>query len=552
MADHDPPVDVAALPQAVAEPPRRSRVSLVWLVPLVALAIAGWLAWHTLSQRGPTVTILFADAEGIEAGKTRVRYKSVDVGTVTAVELTPDRKLVRVLAELRPDTEDWLVEDSRFWVVRPRVGAAGVSGLGTLLSGAYIGMEVGKSDDDAREFRGLDVPPIVTEGLPGRQFVLRADVLGSLERGTPVFFRRIPVGQVIAYRLIPGGGGVEVQIFVDAPYDQYVTQNARFWHASGIDIELSASGVNVRTESLASIIGGGIAFQAPPGDALAPPAEAGAAFRLFQNRTEAIAPDPGRIDRYVVYFSESVRGLAPGAPVEFRGIPLGVVRDIAVEFDFESQRFRIPVAIDLYPDKLASRAIPGVKQQQIGRREALDALIAKGFRAQLRTGNLVTGQLYVALDLFPNAPKAGIDWSAEPAILPSMPGALTEAQESIGGILRKIEKVPFDRIGADVEKALASLDATLKRVEQLAANVDRDLAPEMRATLVQAQQTLAAAERTVTAAQGTVGADGALATELRDAIRELTRTMQSLRALTDYLERHPEALIRGKRPEGTP
>jgi paraquat-inducible protein B len=552
MAEREPSVDVSALPQAVAEPPRRSRVSLVWLVPLLALAIAGWLAWHTLSQRGPTVTILFQDAEGIEAGKTRVRYKSVDVGTVKAVELTPDRKLVRVVAELRPDAGDWLVQDSRFWVVRPRVGAAGVSGLGTLFSGAYIGMEVGKSGEEAREFRGLDVPPIVTEGLPGRQFVLRADVLGSLERGTPVFFRRIPVGQVIAYRLVPGGGGVDVQIFVDAPYDQYVTQNARFWHASGIDIELSAGGVNVRTESLASIIGGGIAFQAPPDEGLAPPAEAGAAFRLFATRAEAIAPDPGRVDRYVLYFSESVRGLAPGAPVEFRGISLGVVRDIAVEFDFDSQRFRIPVAIDLYPEKLASRAIPGVKQQQIGRREALDALIAKGFRGQLRTGNLITGQLYVALDLFPNAPKAGIDWSGDPPILPTMPGALTEAQESIGAILRKVEKVPFDRIGADVEKALASLDATLKRVEQLAANVDRDLTPEMRATLAQAQQTLAAAERTMTAAQGTVGADGALATELRDAIRELTRTMQSVRTLTDYLERNPEALIRGKRREGTP
>jgi paraquat-inducible protein B len=457
-----------------------------------------------------------------------------------------------VEAELKPEADDWLVKDTRFWVVRPRIGAAGVSGLDTLLSGVYIGMEVGKSAEDAREFTALETPPVVTQGLPGRQFVLRAEVLGSLDRGTPVFFRRIPVGQVTAYRLIPGGGGVEVQIFVNAPYDQYVTGNSRFWQASGIDVDLSASGVNIRTESLASILAGGVAFQAPPNEPIAPPAEAGAAFRLFDTRAEAIAQDPGRIDRYMLFFTESVRGLTVGAPVEFRGIPIGVVRDIAVEFDFDSQRFRVAVPIDVYPEKLAARATTKVKQQQVGRQEGLDRLVAKGFRAQLRTGNLLTGQLYVALDIYPGVQAARIDWTADPPVLPTIPGALTEAQDSVATILRKVEKIPFDRIGADVEKAIASLDATLKRVEQVAANIDRDVTPELRATLDQAKQTLASAERTMTAAQGTVGADSAIATDLREALRELTRTLQSVRALTDYLERHPEALIRGKPPEGTP
>jgi paraquat-inducible protein B len=552
VAEREPPVDVGSLPQAVAEPPRRSRVSIVWLVPLVALVIGAWLAWHSLSQRGPTVVILFQDSEGIEAGKTRIKYKSVDVGTVTAVELTADRKLVRVVAQMRPDTADWLVEDTRFWVVRPRVGAAGVSGLGTLFSGAYIGMDVGKSTEVTREYRALEVPPIVTEGVPGRQFVLRTDVLGSLDRGTPVYFRRIPVGQVVAYDLIAGGGGVEVKIFVEAPYDQYVTRNSRFWHASGVDVTLSAQGVNVRTESLASIVAGGIAFQSPPDEPIAPPAERNASFKLFETRTEAIAPDPGRADRYIAYFSESVRGLVVGAPVEFRGIPLGVVRDIAVEFDFKSERFRIPVVIDLYPERLVARQTSGVTQQKAGQREALDALVAKGFRAQLRTGNIVTGQMFVALDLFPGAPKARMDWTSEPPALPTMQGALTEAQDSVATILRKVEKIPFDRIGADVEKAIATLDATLKRIDQTVANADRELTPELRATIEQGRQTLAAAERAATAAQGVVSPDGAVAVELRDAVRELNRTLQSLRSLADYLERHPEALIRGKRQEEKP
>lgn len=274
-------------------------------------------------------------------------------------------------------------------------------------------------------------------------------------------------------------------------------------------IELSAGGVNVSTESLASIIGGGVTFQSPPDDQVAPPAEARAAFRLFDRRADAIAPDPGPANRYMLYFSDSVRGLEVGAPVEFRGIPLGKVRSIAVEFDFESRRFRIPVAVDIYPERLYARALPGVKQQRLGRRERLDALVAAGFRAQLRTGNLISGQLYVALELFPDAPKASVDWSAEPPALPNIPGTLSGAQESVATVLRKLEKVPFDRIGADVEKTLASLATTLKRVEQLAATVDRDVTPELRATLDQAKRTMAAAKRTVSAGEGTVGAGGA-------------------------------------------
>ena len=553
MAEDKRPPDLAAVPAAVAQPPRRSRFSIVWLVPIVALVIGAWLAWHALAQRGPTVTILFLDSEGIEAGKTKVKYKNVDVGTVTAVQLTHDRKLVRVTAQLQPETADWLVKDTRFWVVRPRVGAGGVSGLGTLFSGAYIGMDVGKSVQDEREFTGLTIPPVLTDGVAGRSFVLRTDVLGSLDRGTLVYYRRIPVGQVIGYQLTAGGAGVEVQIFVEAPYDRFVTRNARFWHASGIDVDLSASGLNIRTESLASIIAGGIAFQSAPDEAPADPAEAGAVFKLFETRTEAIAPPTGQIERYVVYFSESVRGLVPGAPVEFRGIPFGQVRRVGAEYDFEHKRFRMRADIELYPDRIASssRVVADRRVLSTDHRAAFDVLIAQGLRAQLRTGNLITGSLYVTFDFFPTARKAAIDWASTPPTIPTVPAALTELQESLAGVLKKIDQIPFDRIAADVDSALKQLDSTLKRIEDVANNVDRDVTPELRATLAQAREAMAAAEKAATAAQGTVSGDGALAVELRESIRELTRTMQSVRSLTEYLERHPEALLRGKRPEET-
>ncbi|MBS1138079.1 MAG: hypothetical protein H6R11_2033 [Proteobacteria bacterium] len=246
--------ELPEIPAAVAVPRRRWSPSLVWLIPIVAAVIGGWLAVKGILERGPTVTIGFNTAEGLEAGKTRIKYKDVDIGLVKSIALAEDRKGVVVTAELTKQAEDFLVEDTRFWVVRPRVAGGSVSGIGTLFSGAYIGFDAGKSAVPRREFTGLETPPVVTAGLPGRHFILTSEDLGFLDIGAPIYFRRIPVGQVVAFELDKDGAGVTFKIFINAPYDRYVTGNTRFWQASGVDVTLDAGGFRVNTESLASIL----------------------------------------------------------------------------------------------------------------------------------------------------------------------------------------------------------------------------------------------------------------------------------------------------------
>lgn len=544
MAEAPGKPDLSDIPEALPAPQGRWAPSLVWLIPIVAAVIGGWIAVQAIMQRGPTITITFATAEGIEAGKTRIKYKNVDIGEVTGIALSVDRNRVVVTAQLDRRAENLLVDDTRFWVVRPRIAASGVSGLGTLLSGSYIGVDVGKSAEERRHFSGLDTPPVVTADLPGRQFALRGDDLGSLDIGSPVYFRRIQVGQVVAFNLDRDGKGVTLQVFVNAPYDQYVTTETRFWHASGVDVTLDASGVRVDTESLASIVVGGIAFQAPP-DALATtPAKSGSSFTLFADRTTAMKLPDTVSENYVLVFNESVRGLTPGAPVDFRGVVIGEVTGIGVDFDPVKHSFRMPVEIRLYPERLRSRYRKAVNGgNPVDSRSLLDALVEGGLRAQLRTGNLLTGQLYVALDLFPNAPKAKVDWSKQPLELPTVPGSLEELQLALAQIVTKLDKVPFDAIAADLRQTLQTLNRTMHDTDKLVQRLDTEVTPEARATLEDARRTLGSAERTLSS-------DAPLQQDLRGTLRELSRAAVSLRALADYLERHPESLIRGKKEDG--
>ena len=238
---------LSEIPEATTIPKKRRGPSVVWIIPIVAAIIGGWIAVQKILSEGPTITISFRTAEGLEAGKTKIKYNGVDVGTVSAVSLSPDRQRVIATANMETDSRDMLVEDTQFWVVRPRISGGTVSGLGTLLSGSYIGMEVGKSTEKRHAFTGLVAPPVVTGDVPGRFFVLKGEDLSSLDYGTPLFFRRIEVGQVVAYELDKDGRSITAKVFVHAPYDQYVNPATRFWQASGIDVSLAANGISVHT-----------------------------------------------------------------------------------------------------------------------------------------------------------------------------------------------------------------------------------------------------------------------------------------------------------------
>jgi len=551
-------IDRDELPQAVVEPKKGTRISVVWIIPILAAVVAIGIAIQRVMSEGPTITIIFKAAQGLEAGKTFVKYKDVNIGQVTAVKLSPDHSKVEVTAKIDKSAADLMVEDAKFWVVEPRVTLSGVSGLGTLLSGNYIGFEVGQSKKQQRNFTGLEVAPIITGGQPGRQFVLRAENLGSLGIGSPIYYRRLQAGQVIAYGLAADGKRIEITIFVNAPYDKYVNPGTRFWNASGVDASIGAGGVEVRTQSLIALIAGGLAFDTPPFVATAEPAAANTAFTLYTDQVAALKQADAISAHYVLYLNESLRGLSVGAPVTLFGLPAGEVTAVGLDLDPATLRIRGRVDLVSFPERL----VASLRAKQTAGGEALirsvqqrHALMQRlveqrGLRAQLRSGNLLTGQLFVAFDFYPNAPKVKIDWSPEVPELPVVPSTVADLEAKLIGIVAKLDKLPLEAISADLTKVLANLSQTLEDASKAVNRIDTDVTPGLKSTLEGLRGTISAVDRTLNSADTTlVGKDAPAQQDLRDALQEIARAARSLRVLTDFLERHPESLIRGKTEE---
>lgn len=541
MNDELPRPDDADIPDAVAEPKRRFSFQMVWLVPILAAIIGGTLAVRAILERGPSITITFKTGIGLEAGKTKIKYKEVEIGEVKKVAISEDRSSVIVTARMARDSKVLLVEDTRFWVVRPRLQGGYVSGLGTLLEGAYIGVDVGKSATPSRTFTGLEEPPPVTKDVPGTTFFLHAADLGSLNITSPIFFRRLQVGQVVAYDLDRDGRGVTFTIFINSPYDRYVRANTLFWHASGIDLSLSAGGLKVKTESIVAMLLGGVAFQTPEDKGEAPRAVPNSAFSLFANREDAMRhAETSRT--FLLVFRESVRGLSVNSPVEFRGVPLGEVSTIKLKFDEQVKDFSIAVEIRIFPQRLRGANTSGPRPPE-NSQTFINDLVRRGLRARLGSGNLLTGQRYVSLDVLPHSPKAKVDWSRTPPQLPTAKADGEEIQESLARVARKIENMPLEEIAAEVRHAVRSLEQTLQNADRLVKRTDAEIVPEARNLLEEARRTLGGAREVIST-------DAPLQQDLRETLRELSRAARSVRILVDYLELYPESLIRGKKGDG--
>jgi paraquat-inducible protein B len=347
-----------------------------------------------------------------------------------------------------------------------------------------------------------------------------------------------------------------VRIFVKAPYDRFIKPETRFWQASGLDFSLNADGLNVQTESLASLLIGGVAFDTPTESAEADPAPADARFELFGDQASAMKAPERRSVHYVLYFDESVRGLSAGAPVTLLGLPIGEVVSVRLEAGSRKDlKVRARVRVATFPQRFLDVLVDpqdltgGKEITPAMRRDLLDRLVARGLRAQLQTGNLLTGQLYVALAYVPNEARANINWQADPAVFPVAKSGLTDIEAKLTNILTKLDRLPIDAIGNDLKQSLATLAETLKDVDTLVKRWGGELTPELSSTLVEARRTLAAAERSFDSAGKVVAPDSVLMAEMRGMLSEIKRAAQSMRVLTDYLERHPEALIRGKSEE---
>jgi paraquat-inducible protein B len=542
VADHGPPPG-DELPRAVPDPQRRARLPYVWILPIIVVIAAAFVAVREKLAQGTSIEITFRTADDLEPNKTKISYKAVEIGEVKQIRVSKDRKDVIVEARIHRNSTDYLVKDTRFWVVRPRITGSNISGLGTLVSGAYISVDVGHAAEPERYFTGLEVPPIVTSGLPGREYVLHASNIGSLTIGSTVFYRHMSAGQVVAYALDPGGASVTIKVFINDPYDKFVTQDTRFWQASGVDMSIDAEGVKLHTESLASILEGGVAFQSPRSSSesaqMAPDSE----FKLYSDEERAMREADTVAETFVMYFNGSLRGLSVGAPVDLRGIDIGEVKTLSVEYDGVAGELRFPVEVDIFPQRIRARARPphGRKPDfsDVGGHTMIDSMVAHGMRAELKDGNLLTGQKYIAVDVVNGAPAESVAWSEHPPIFPTAAGGLEEITDSIGSVAKKLDKVPFDQISAHLISTMAALDQTLKSTDRLVHDVDSSLAPQVTATLKEAQDAMKNAKEALS--QG-----GSLNNDLGDTLMQLSRAAKSLGALADYLERHPEALIRGK------
>lgn len=540
--DANPPD--ANLPEpSVAQPRVRRRhfgASLIWLVPIIAALVGVSLVVNNWLQAGPNITITFQSADGLAAGKTSVKYKNVVIGTVKKIRLSGDRSHVVVNVALDKNADGFAVKDSRYWVVRPRIGLGGVSGVDTLLSGPFIGADVGQSKQPQKHFNGLELPPAVTHGAPGRSFTLHSSDLGSLDIGSPVYFRKIQVGRVASYALDKDGKGVTLKIFVDGPNDRFVTRSSRFWNASGLDVTVGANGLKVNTQSLATVIAGGVAFQDPRGPHDGNAAAEDADFKLFDNETTALAPPDGPAHYVRMRFDQSLRGLTVDAPVEFLGVNIGNVVSISMDYSAKTKKFSLVVGALIYPErlgkaypKLVADGNPDDNETDIA--QLVGTLVDRGLRAQARTGNLLTGQLYVELALLPNTPKLAFDMDAKPIEIPTVAGSFDKLQQQLGDIVEKINGIPFDSIGKNLDKTLTSLNGTLEQVN--------------KGVLPQFKSTLKGIDKTLGTANSALSGDSPLQQSLGATLQELQRMARSLRVLSNYLGTHPESLIRGRKAD---
>jgi paraquat-inducible protein B len=532
----------------------------VWAVPFVTAIIAGWLGYRALIERGPTITISFPTADGIEADRTTIRYKNVELGRVTGIGLTSDGSRVVVTATMRRDAEPRLRADTEFWVVQPRITPSGVTGLTTIVSGAYIGMLPGKNAPAARSFTGLETSPPKDGLVGGREFTLIADRLLSISHQSPVYYHGVQVGEVTGHELSDHDGSVLVRIFVYAPHDSLIRTASRFWTSSGVQLEVGAQGVRIGTESLLTLIAGGIVFDTPEPTRSGAPSPPGSTFRLYADRQAAEdAAERVRVS-YRLFFPNSVRGIGVGTPVELRGIPVGRVSKVRLEYDPSGDTIRVPVTVEVEPDRIAIPSDPTAQSPIEETNRIFERLVAEGLRARLASGNLLLGQRLIELDFVPNAPPARLVHTKPYPELPTVAGEdFEEIASSAGRFLDKISALPLDRLvgeirnmvthadgviaSPDVKHSLHGLDQTLANTERLTRDAQARVGPLFASINSAADQ--------LKATIALLGSDPRSSNDLLRTLTELKDAARSIRVLADYLERHPESLVRGKPQEAS-
>lgn len=529
--------------------------SFIWFIPLIALIIAFILAFNAWQSQGPKVEIYFKKAEGIEPRRTKIRYKNVDVGTVESISVSDSLASIVVTAELAPEFSQYLSENTKFWIVSPRVSLSGISGLSTLVSGVYIEIDPGEPGDEQFLFQGLPEPPLVRSDSKGSSYTLFTQELGSLDVGSPVYFKQIPVGEVTSYRLADDNQDVEVTLFVEEPYDNLVTSYSRFWNVSGFDIGLGADGVNVQLESFNSLLAGGVAFDSPYVDDPDKPTSLDN-FYILPNRQAVLEGAFVTTYPFIMNFSDqSVRGLQPGSPVEYYGIKVGQVSEIRfaeVEVNDKQNTASIDVVVSIQPERMAQK--PPIEQRFF--EERINKMINNGLRGQLKSGSVITGSLYIDLieTGVKNTSNDKLTYRQDYALIPTVTGDINQATQQLATIVDKINQVPIVAIGNNLSSSLAQLNTLISDLNKTnfssnlgsaVNNIDK-VSADFKAITISANTSLQQLQKTLSAMEESIAPDSQLYFELLETLRSINDSADSLRLFTDELNRYPQSLILGK------
>lgn len=569
-------------PAVEADIKSRESFNHVWWLPLIALLLIAYIGISHYTSQGPLITITFKNAEGLEAGKAKVRYKEVTIGMVEKVTLNDNLKMVDISVRMDKSSEGLLRENTQFWIVKPRVGITQVSGLNTLLSGNYLAIEPDTSPDSPfrYEYTGLETPPIINENEPGLKITLLSPETDSLHPGSQVYYKGISVGTVNRVYFSDDYLWVKADIFIVSPHDKLIGNTTKFWNRSGISVKTSADGIEVKMASLESIIAGGVTFDTPTvlpslHNSQARVAD-GTEYLLYANEKAANAQISGHREYFVTYFDGNIKGLEVGAPVMIQGMKIGKVKDIQLLFDEQAATTRIPILFEIYDSRLS--VINPVDDKE----KLHERMIRDGLRTQLETASLITGAKYVSLVFtdqhLPNDTLATItDPITGYVQIPSTAQGFAAITSGVTKLINKVNQLPLNDIAdslndllktADKQVSGLDLDETVTRVNQLLANAENkinQLALEQTITelndLLKAGKSLSKTAKNTLKGLNESVSDLAKATEatmdglspnaplyhnLNQTLEQLNDTLDSLKAVTDMLERKPNSLIFGE------
>jgi paraquat-inducible protein B len=529
------------------------RWNIVWVVPIIALLIGSWMIYRSFSSQGPVAEVSFETADGLMAGKTEVRCRSVRVGVVKTVKLSEDLKSVMIHLELDSDSENLLRQGTSFWVVRPRISTTNITGLGTLITGAYLELDPGPLGGiQVNHYKGLEAPPATNRNIPGRRLILTADEAGSLAVDSPIYYRGIEVGRIESRKLDMDGQRIAYEAFIQADYANLVKENTRFWNTSGIDISAGADGFKVRTPSFVALVSGGATFGVLEGVEPGKLAPDGASFTLFANEEAANCSTFNSTMKFVLLFDQSVRGLVKGAPLEYRGIAVGRVADISFDYLKGADETRIPapipVLVELDPSLLRREAAESVS---LPGNEFLKQAVKRGLRASLKTGSLLTGALFVDLDYWKSPSPAELSQVGDFLCLPTETSTFAQLESDLPLLMKKVDSFIAEATAtaAGTLKTLESFEDTMASVRKtLDSEAFLKLPSDLRDSLTAFQKTASSLEKTASS----VGPGSPAYGDLLRTLDETRSALRSLSALTTNIDEKPNSILFGRDSSGNP